>query len=162
MTPRYNEYPVVTNNIWKRQNYSKICGNEPHYNEIPAIANWFWQSQRTIYPANNEYFVLSLAVSKHGMMMQMVDKPNTTPIGQDRETLNFKALLYLNVAVHAQVCRLFCVVYIPLFSLVQLGYLDITNIFAVNQVLHYNGVFAIANFFFGTVTLRYSGCIANN
>ena len=36
----------------------------------------------------------------------MVDRTNTTPIGQDRETLAFKALLYLNVAVHAQVCRL--------------------------------------------------------
>ena len=48
----------------------------------------------------------------------MVDKSNTTPIGQDRETLTFKVLLYLNVAVNVQVCRLFCVVYIPLFSLV--------------------------------------------
>ena len=57
----------------------------------------------------------------------MVDKPNTTPIGQDRETLSFKALLYLNVAVHAQVCRLLSVVYIPLFSLVQLGYPAVTN-----------------------------------
>ena len=28
---------------------------------------------------------------------------NTTPIGQDRETLTFKVLLYLNVAVDAQV-----------------------------------------------------------
>ena len=37
------------------------------------------------------------------MMIQMVDRPNTTPIGQDRESLTFKALLYLNVAVHAQV-----------------------------------------------------------
>ena len=72
-------------------------------------------------PCYNEYFVLSLAVSKNDMMIQMVDKPNTTPIGQDRETLTFKALLYLNVAVHVQVCRLFCMVYIPLFSLVQLG-----------------------------------------
>ena len=53
-------------------------------------------------------------------MIQMVDKPNTTPIGQDRETLTFKALVYLNGAVHMQVCRLFCVVYIPLFSLVTL------------------------------------------
>ena len=56
------------------------------------------------------------------MMIQMVDRPNTTPICQDRETLTFKALLYLNVAIHAQVYRLFCVVYIPLFSLVHLGY----------------------------------------
>ena len=73
----------------------------------------------------------------------MVDRPNRTSIGQDGETLTFKALLYLNVAVHAQVCRLFCVVYIGLFSLVQLGYPAITNIFAVNQIIHYNGVFAI-------------------
>ena len=42
----------------------------------------------------------------------MVDKPNTTPIGQDRETVTFKALLYFNVAVHTQVCGLFCVVYL--------------------------------------------------
>ena len=38
-------------------------------------------------------------------------------IGQDKETLVFKSLLYLNVAVH--VCRLFCMVYMPLFGLVQ-------------------------------------------
>ena len=69
-------------------------------------------------PRYNEYFVLSLAVGKNDMMIQMVDKPNTTPIGQDRETLTFKALVYLNGAVHMQVCRLFCVVYTPLFSLV--------------------------------------------
>ena len=48
-----------------------------------------------------EYFVLPLAVGKNDMMIQMFDKPNTTPIGQDRETLTFKALLYLDVAVHA-------------------------------------------------------------
>ena len=52
------------------------------------------------------------------MMIQMVDKPNTAPIDQDQETLTFEALLFLDVAVYAQVCRLFCVVYIPLFSLV--------------------------------------------
>ena len=62
------------------------------------------------------------------MMIQMVDKQNTTPIGQDKRTLTFKALLYLNVAVHAQVCRLFYMVYIPLFSLFQLGYRAIINI----------------------------------
>ena len=73
----------------------------------------------------------------------MVDKPNTTPIGQDREPLTFKALPYLNVAVHAQVCRLFFVVYILLFRLVQLGYPAISNIFVVNQITRYNGVFAI-------------------
>ena len=50
-------------------------------------------------PRYNEYFVLSLAVGKNDMI-QMFDKPNTTPIGQDRETLAFKALLYLAVAVH--------------------------------------------------------------
>ena len=103
--------------------YCNICGNTPRY---------------------NEYFVpLSLAVGKNGTMIQMVDRPNTTPIGQGGETLTFKALLYLNVAVHAQFCRLFCVVYIPLFTLVQLGYPAIMNIFAVNQIIRYNGVFAI-------------------
>ena len=43
-------------------------------------------------PRYNEYLVLSLAVGKNDMMIQVVDKPNTTPIGQDRETLTFKAL----------------------------------------------------------------------
>ena len=33
----------------------------------------------------------------------MVDRPNTTPIVQDSETLTFKALLDLNVAVYARV-----------------------------------------------------------
>ena len=28
-----------------------------------------------------------------GIMIQMVDRPNTTPIGQDKKTLTFKALL---------------------------------------------------------------------
>ena len=51
-------------------------------------------------PRYNEYFVLSLAVGKNDMMIQMFDKPNTT-LGQDREALTFKALLYLDVAVHA-------------------------------------------------------------
>ena len=52
-------------------------------------------------PRYNKYFVLSLAVGKNDMMIQLVDKPNTTPAGQDRETLTSKALLYLDVAVHA-------------------------------------------------------------
>ena len=51
-------------------------------------------------PGYKAYFVLLLAVSKNDLMIRMVDKPNTTPIGQDKETLSFKALLYLNVAVH--------------------------------------------------------------
>ena len=97
-------------------------------------------------------------------MIQMVDKPNTT---QDGETLTFKALPYLNVAVHGQVCRLFCVVYIPLLSFVQLGsaWLPRHNeYFVANQIFRYNGAFAIngedpatTNIFFGTMTLRYSG-----
>ena len=74
------------------------------------------------------------------MMIQMVHNLNTTPIGQDRETLTFKALLNLNVAVHAQVCRLFCVVCILLFSLVT----PLSRIiFVVNQIFRYNGVFTI-------------------
>ena len=52
-------------------------------------------------PRYNEYFVLSLAVGKNDMMIQTFDKPNTTRIFQDKENLTFKALLYLDVAVHA-------------------------------------------------------------
>ena len=85
-----------------------------------------------------EYFVLLLPVSKNDMMIQMVDKLNMTPIGQERETLTFRALLYLNVAVHVQVCRLFCGV-----NHVQLGYPAITNIFVVNQIFRYNRAFTI-------------------
>ena len=109
--PRYNEDPVITNNMKARQSYSKICGNKPRYNEMILTIPMH------NLPHYNGYFVLSIAVRKNGMMIQMVDRQNTTPIGQDRGTLTFKALFYLNVAVHAQVCRLFCVVYIPLFSL---------------------------------------------
>ena len=76
-------------------------------------------------------------------MIQMVDKRNASLIGQDGQTLTFKGLLYLNVAVDVQVCRLFCVVYIPLLSLVQLRYPAIANFFVVNQIIRYNGVFAI-------------------
>ena len=68
----------------------------------------------------------------------MVDRPNTTPIGQDRETMTFKALLYIDIAVHVQVCRLFCLVYIPLFSFVQLGYPIMTNIVAVKQTIRFD------------------------
>ena len=49
----------------------------------------------------------------------LIGQTQLTPISQDRETLTFRALLYLNVAVCAQVCRLFCVVYMTLFGLVQ-------------------------------------------
>ena len=83
-----------------RQNYSKIWENKPGYNE-PRYNELILTVPMHNLPRYNEYFVLSLAVGKNDMMIQMVDKPNTTPIGQDRETLTFKALLYLDVAVHA-------------------------------------------------------------
>ena len=52
------------------------------------------------------------------MKMQTVDRPNTTPIGQDiREPLTSKLCCYLNVAVFAEVCRLFAAVYMALFGL---------------------------------------------
>ena len=86
--PRDNEYPIITNNIWKPGRMTVKYVETNH-----GITNTFWRSQRTV--------VLSLAVSKNDMMVQMLDKQNTTPIGLDRETLTFKALLYLNVAVHA-------------------------------------------------------------
>ena len=41
-----------------------------------------------------------------------------TPIGQDRE-IDLQSFAFLSAAVHAQVCRLFCVMYMPLFGLVQ-------------------------------------------
>ena len=110
VAPRYNEPRYNEQHLKAQQNYSTICGNKP--NELILTV------PTHNLPCYNECFVLSHAVSKNDMMIQMVDKPNTTRIGQDRETLIFKALLYLNVAVHAQVCRLFCAVYIPLFSLV--------------------------------------------
>ena len=83
-----------------RQNYSEIWGNKLHYNE-PRYNGLILTVPMHNLPRYKEYFVLSLAVGKNGMMIQMFDKPNTTPIGQDRETLTFKALLYLDVAVHA-------------------------------------------------------------
>ena len=83
-----------------RQNYSKIWGNKFRYNE-PRYNELILTVPMHNLPRYNEYFVLSLAVGKNDMMIQVVDKPNTTPIGQDMETLTFKALLYLDVAVHA-------------------------------------------------------------
>ena len=88
VAPRYNEDPVITNNIWKpgRITYSKICGNKHRYNKIPAITNWFWGSPPPHnLPRYRKYFVLPLPVSKNDMM-QMAHKPNTTLIGEDRET----------------------------------------------------------------------------
>ena len=84
VAPRYNEQHLKA-----RQNYSKICGNKPRYNELILTVPMH------NLPLYNEYFVLSaLVLSKIDMMIRMVDKPNTTPIGQDRVTLTFKALLY--------------------------------------------------------------------
>ena len=53
-----------------------------------------------------------------------------TPIGQDRETLTFKALLYLNVATGSH-ASLYTVLH-GVYPIVQLGYLAI--IFVVNQI----------------------------
>ena len=72
----------------------RATGHTIPYNELILTV------QMQNLPRYKEYFVLSLAVGKNDMMIQMFDKPNTTPIGQDRETLAFKALLYLAVAVH--------------------------------------------------------------
>ena len=81
----------------------------------------------------------------------MVDKANTTPIlhGQDRETLTFKALLYLNVAVVDLACCIsHCSAWLPHYN----------EYFCCNQIIRYNRVLAITKTpLFGTVTLRYSG-----
>ena len=70
---------------------------------------------------NNEYFVLSLAVGKNDMMIKMFDKPNTTPVGQDRET-NFDLQSFALFRCSYSRVRLKTVLrgvqYIPLFSLV--------------------------------------------
>ena len=84
-------------------------------------------------------------------MIQMVDRPNTTPIGQDRKTLTFKALLYLNVAVYAQVCRLFCVVHIALFGLVQVrpwfrSSMWILSVAGISKILCTSDVVALYKF----------------
>ena len=93
------------------------------------------------YIDNEYYFCPVDCVSKNDMIIQKVVRPEyMNPIGQDKETLrDLQSFAYLNVAVHAQVCRLFCVMYmyIPLFCLVQLGYPAKTNIFVVNQIIRY-------------------------
>ena len=73
------------------------------------------------------FFILEFKF-KNDMMIHLIDKPSTAPIGRDSETFTFKTLLYLNVAVRAQACQLFC-----------FDYPAITNIFVVNQIFRYNG-----------------------
>ena len=99
--PTTTKTPLYRTTFKSPHNYSKICGKKPRYNEL------FLAVSTNNLPRYNEYFVLSLSVGKNDMKIQMADEPNRTRIGQDRETLTFKALLYLNVAIHAQVCRLF-------------------------------------------------------
>ena len=48
------------------------------------------------------------AVLKSMMIIIMVDRPNTTPIYQDRKTLTFKALLYLNPYMYLFTCKPVC------------------------------------------------------
>ena len=41
------------------------------------------------------FFILEFKFKfKNDMMIQLIDKPSTAPIGRDRETFTFKALLY--------------------------------------------------------------------
>ena len=39
------------------------------------------------------FFILEFKF-KNDMMIQLIDKPSMAPIGRDRETFTFKALLY--------------------------------------------------------------------
>ena len=48
--PRYNEDPVITNNIWKPSRITVKYGETNPTVTNPAITNWLWQSQCTIYP----------------------------------------------------------------------------------------------------------------
>ena len=52
-------------------------------------------------------------------MIQMADKPNTTRIGQDGETLTFKDLIYLNV--RSCLCASLWTVLSGVYAIVQLG-----------------------------------------
>ena len=68
---RYNEEPDYNKQYMKtQQNYSKIYGNKPRYKEIPAITKTVPTHNLSRY---NKCFVLSLAVHKNSMMIQMVD-----------------------------------------------------------------------------------------
>ena len=92
MAPRYNEDPVITNNIWKPGRIKVKYGEtNPTITSPPTTKSSLqridFDGPNAQLPRYNEYFVLSLAVGKNNMMIQMVHKTNTTPIGQDRETL---------------------------------------------------------------------------
>ena len=65
VAPRYNEQHLKA-----RQNYSKICGNKPRYNE-PHYNELILKVPTHNLPRFHEYFVLSLAVSKSDMIIQM-------------------------------------------------------------------------------------------
>ena len=71
--PRYNEDPVITNNIWKPGRITikyvemSPADNEPHYNEILAITNRFWRSQRTIYPTLTNIFADNQIIRFNGV-----------------------------------------------------------------------------------------------
>ena len=134
---RYNEDSVIAN-VWKPGRITVYVEKKTRYNEISAVTNRFWRSQRTIYPAlTNISSCRSQSVTTIWWYKWLSS--------QTRLLLVFKALLHLNAAVHGQACRLFCGVYtcIPLFSLGQLGYPALKNIFVVNLLIRYNGVFAI-------------------
>ena len=105
--PQHSKDPVIMNNISKPGRITvKYVETNPAITKSPLYQIDF-DGPNAQFSRYTEYFVLSLTLGKHDMMIQMADKPNMTPIGQGRETLTFKALLYLTVSVHAQVCRLF-------------------------------------------------------
>ena len=92
VAPRYNEDPIIMNNIWKPSRITvKYVETNPAITKSPRK----WTDFDGLNAQFTNNFVLLLAVSESDMMIQMVDEPNTTLIGQDRETLNFKALLYI-------------------------------------------------------------------
>ena len=114
--PRYNKDSVTTNNIWKPSRITvKYAETNPTITNH-TITNRFGLSQPTIYPTLMNIFSCRLQSVKTTWWYKWLISQTWLilfKIGKLRPSK-----LYLNVAVHVQVCRLFCMVYIPFFSLV--------------------------------------------
>ena len=76
--PHYNKDPVITNNIWKPGKITvKYVETNPAITNPTITKSPLWRidfdSPNAQFTRYNEYFVLSLPVSKNDMMVQMVD-----------------------------------------------------------------------------------------
>ena len=89
VAPRYNEDLVTVKYVETNPAITNPAKTNPAITKSPLYNNELILTVPTHnLPRCNEHFVLSLAVSKNDMMIQMVDKPNTTPIDQDPAITN--------------------------------------------------------------------------